>query len=193
VADSIFGGQLDTSLQTQTDGKTVADVLQDFGNDIQDDLRNSITQKQLTDTNDLWQSIEFNVGFEGTTGFVFTLSFNQYGDFQDQGVEGVGGEKADGTRWRTRKASGVFSYKQKMPGVNSNSLSGRSLRQWARRHKISPYAVQQSIFHRGIEQTNWYSDVMTQSRIDELSENLAKAGASELQIIIKDAFNGTNT
>lgn len=181
MGDSIFGGQLDTSLQTDTDGKTVADVLQDFGNDIQDDLRNSLEILNHEDTHALWQSIEFRVGFEGLSGFVFTLSYDDYGIFLDEGVEGVGGKKADGTQWRKRPVKSPFSFKNKRPPVKQ--LAG-----WAYRKKLNPFAVSESIFHRGIENSNWYSSVVTQKRIDELSENLAKAGASELQIIIKDAF-----
>lgn len=173
-------GTSDRDLKELGEENTIQGVLQDFGNELQDELRNNLEILQHTDTNALWQSIQFRVKFLGQF-FVFELGYEDYGDFLDQGVEGVGGAKANGQAWRKHNVNSPFKFKNKKPPI-------KTLEGWAYRKRLNPFALSESIFHRGIENTNWYSSVVTDARIEKLNEDLARAGATELTISLKNAF-----
>ena len=187
------GGIFDSGLVFQTEQKTLGGVLQNFGNELQDSLRKSLENNTSKNTSrQLWQSIQFKVEFQSLGVYKFQLFMDDYGDFINHGVEGVGGNMADGTPWQKRKTDGLFSYKKGgfAPGVNRSSLSGGSLRQWAHTKGISPFAVQQSIFHRGIKATHFYSDIVNERLIKDLTLSLEAVGAKGVELEIVDILTG---
>lgn len=174
-------GIFDSELQDFGDGKSVFDVLQEFGNQIQSDLISSLDARKANDTFGLRQSIQFDITFLGV-GYTFELRMNKYGDFIDQGVEGVGGMKADGSSWRKHSIDSPFRYKQnKIP-------SAEHFEGWAYRKRLNPFAVRESVFHRGLKPNHFYSEVVTEQRIEKLAEDLAQAGANEIMISLKNSL-----
>lgn len=174
-------GFFDTDLNDLPEGESIADVLQRFGNDIQKDLTTNLDKKKINDSFNLRQSIQFDVTFLGV-GYTFELRMNKYGDFIDQGIEGVGGKKADGSQWNKLSIDSPFRFKRKKPPV-------RELEGWAYRRRVNPFAIRESIFHKGLKPNDFYSEIVTEQRINKLAEDLAQAGAKELMISIKNAFD----
>ncbi len=176
---------LDKDLVFVDDGKTLGGLLQNFGNELQDQLRISLDRNTSSNTSKQGeQSIKFELQFKELGVWRFQLFMEDYLDFIDRGVEGVGGNKADGSPWQKRRTDGIFSYKQNgfPPPINRSSLGGNSLRQWANTKGINPFAVQKSIFHRGIKATHFYQDVVTDKLISDLTKSLENAGASAVEL-----------
>jgi hypothetical protein len=64
---------------------------------------------------------------------------------------------------------------------------------WARVKGLNPFAVRESVFRKGLTPSYFYSKVMTDEWIDELSKRLETAGAGTVEIIIKESIeNGNN-
>jgi hypothetical protein len=182
-------GIFDSELVFQTGEQTVSGFLQDFGQGLKDKLRKSLQDKQSTNTTrNLWQSIQFKVEFQSLGVYRFQLFMDDYGDFIDRGVEGVGGEMADGTPWRKHKTDGIFSFKSGgfPPPVNRSSLTGGSLRQWAERKGLNPYAVQKSIFHKGIKANHFFQDVVNDKLLADMKTSLEEVGAKGIELELVD-------
>lgn len=174
---SIFGIS-DVQLRTLPPESTIAGVLQDFGNKLQEQLTNSLDEKGSVDTGTLRQSIIFEVEFLGQ-GWVFELKMDDYGTFIDEGVEGVGGE---GVIKHITTGKHRFSL--------NNKPSAEHFRGWAERKGLNMFAVRESVFRRGIKANNFYTEVVTESLLDELVVKLNKAGAREVALSITENLKG---
>ncbi len=178
---------LDDDLIFNANEQTVSGFLQNFGNDLQDKLRKSLEENTSSNTTrDLWQSIQFKVSFKSLGVYNFKLSMEDYGDFINHGVEGVGGRRKDGSTYRKHRTDGVFSYKSGgfPPPVNS------SLKQWAYVKGINPFALSKSIFHKGIKANHFFSDVVNESLISGMVDSLAELGAKNIELELVDVFKG---
>jgi hypothetical protein len=175
-------GIFDSELVFQTGEQTVSGFLQGFGNELQDKLRKSLEKRTSNNTTrNLWQSIQFKVEFQSLGVYRFQLFMDDYGDFIDRGVEGVGGSMADGTPWRKHKTDGIFSYKKSglKPPV-------RSLMQWANTKGLNPYALQQSIFHKGIKASHFFQDVVNDKLLADMKTSLEEVGAKGIELELVD-------
>lgn len=179
-------GISDKDLQTVGKENTISGVLQNFGNKLQDALRLNLQQDITTVTpKSLEQSIVFDIKVLGT-GYKFELKMNDYWEFVDKGVQGVGGVKKDGSRYFSKNTTSPFTYRDKKPPLSA-------LQEWSYFQGVNPFIVQNSVFHRGTKATNFYSDVVDQQLFDKLSEELAEAGAREINITLKNTFNGNTS
>ena len=176
---------------------TIPGILQDFGNKLQADLIKSL-QEEVTGftSKQLEQSIVFDITFSSGV-WRFVLSMEDYGKFIDEGVKGVGG-----VRKTTSKFSGAnkgqlfkqnaprsrFSFKDKKPPITNE------LRNWANVHGMNVYALRETIFRQGIKPNHFYSDVVNEELVSELSEKLAEAGAKGVEVsLAKLLEDGNNT
>ena len=120
---------------------------------------------------------------------VFTLP--DYWEYVDAGVKGVGGNKADGSRWKTKKVTNSkFKYRDKMPPLMA--FNG-----WTIKKRIAPrsksgqftsrksllFAISKSVYHTGIATTDFFtepvdtniknmSDKIAESLFDEVFDNI---------------------
>ena len=67
---------------------TITQVLEDFGNEMQTDLRAELVKDHAYVSGDLAEQIEFTSVINGT-GFVFSLRLKDYYDYVNQGVSGT--------------------------------------------------------------------------------------------------------
>ncbi len=170
-------GILDSELNSIPSDSTIGGILQNFGNEIQKELRESLQSKGSENTAVLGQSIIFDIEFLGSA-YIFELKMEKYGDFIDEGVEGVGGNKSDGTAYSKVQTSGRFSFKQgKKPPL---------FKEWSQSKGVNPFAVRESIFRKGIKANNWYSEVMNDTKIAKLIKKIEIAGAQEISISISN-------
>ena len=189
MADSPLGTSDEDLIEA---GKhTISGVLQDFGNKLQDDLRRSLQQKITTVTpKTLEQSIVFDIKFLGSS-YSFKLKMEDYWKFVDEGVQGIGGVKADGTAWIPNNTSSQFRF-----GTGNFKGTGAQFKEstdkWANNNGFNPFALRKSIFHRGTRATNFYSEVVDQKLIDDLVKDLERVGGREIEISIKNSFNGVS-
>ena len=112
----------------------------------------------------LFNSLQYSVKVSKNS-FQTSFSMEDYGQFIDAGVKGVGGTKADGSKWKLKKVTNSkFKYKNKRPPTSA--LNG-----WTIRKGIAPrdkggrfttrkgllFAISNSIFHTGLETTNFFT------------------------------------
>jgi len=102
-----------------------------------------------------------------------------YQDFVDQGVNGVGYQKTKGgkadKRFKTNRSvvtKSPFSYRDKKPPVDQ-------IRPWAVAHGISPWAVVNSIYRKGIKPMNFFNDVLNEE-LEKFTDYLAEAQADDI-------------
>jgi hypothetical protein len=184
MGDNILGLS-DSDLIEVGGGKTIIDVLQDFGDKLQKDLVNSLRDKITTITPKLLQqSIVFDIKVLASS-YQFELKMNDYWEFVDKGVQGVGGVKKDGSSWLRKNSTSPFSYRDKKPPISE-------LTAWSNAQGANPFAVQNSIFHRGTKATNFYTDVVDDNLTKDLIKNLEDAGAREVQISLKNGISGNS-
>lgn len=190
MEDNILGLS-DSDLIEVGESKTIVGVLQDFGNRLQKELRKSLQSKITTVTpKSLEQSIVFDIKVLASS-YQFELKMNDYWEFVDKGVQGVGGVKKDGSSWLPKNSTSPFRF-----GTGNFSGTGAQFREstnkWANNNGANPFVVRQSIFKRGTKATNFYSDVVDENLTKDLIKNLEEAGAREVQISLKNVISGNS-
>ena len=180
IDDSLFSDGSDLTLIE----KTILDWQNETIAKIQENLDNTTNGT----TGALRQSfIPSEINREGNTA-TFEIIAEDYYKFVDEGVQGVGGEnKSKGGVFQNVAPNSPFSYKAGMkPSV-------KHFEAWAIRKQLNPFAVRESVFMKGLTPSYFYSKVMTDEWIDELSKRLETAGAGTVEIIIKESIeNGNN-
>lgn len=176
---SIFG----TSDQAwkKTGGKTFTDVIEDWGNKAMTELRESLDNKvTLTTSKGLEQSIQAKpVEFDGKVLSV-SIKALKYADFLNEGVQGVGGEMKNGTRWINKSPSSPFAFKK------NNKPSVKHFTQWSYLTGRSPFAVRETVFRSGIKANHFIDDVLAGGFRKEfakaISENIGRAIEIDLKL-----------
>lgn len=169
-------------------------VIQDFGNDITGRLRSSL-QKKVTGftSKNLEQSIRFDVVSIGKAQYRFMVFFGpgpppNYGNFLDQGVQGVGDaglkNKKNRKSWRNQVTGTPFSFKA------FRKPSAKHYRSWASVHGLNMYAVRESVFRKGLKPNHWFSDVINEDIANDLVKSMEKAGVKRIEIDIKNILEG---
>lgn len=180
---------LDDELETVGSLDTFLGVIQNFGNDITGRLRASLQQKVTGFTSkNLEQSIRFDVTLVGPSQYRFVVYFDQYGNYLDQGVQGVGdaGIKSKKNRksWRNQVTGTPFSFKA------FRKPSAKHYRQWASVHGLNMYAVRESVFRKGLKPNHWFSDVVNEDIANDLVKQMEKIGVKRIEIDFKNVLEG---
>lgn len=176
----------DSELQGLGDDETISGVLQNFGNELQEALRRSLdTAVHGITAQTLKQSVLFDIQFLNSS-YEFELKMEDYWEFVDKGVQGVGGVRSDGGAWINKNTTSPFRYKDKKPPLSA-------LTEWARVNQYNPFALRESIFRQGKAATNFFSDIVDEDLIKDLTKKLEKAGAREIEISLKNTIDGIST
>lgn len=176
-----------------TPHSTITQVLEDFGNEIQTDLRAELVKDKAYVSGDLAEQIEFTSVINGT-GFVFSLRLKDYYDYVNQGVSGT--DKKRNTPYSYMQSSKIPFYfaKQWMnnkglfvaKGTTLTSLAGNKYKAGSKDSQA--FAMARSWKEKGTEGNHFYDKVVTQTRLDKLSQDLASAAAGDLKIALTDTF-----
>ena len=136
------------------------DSLDELGRKIVRDARLNLKRVKKGKSN-LYRNIRFKTD---KNSIVFTLP--DYWEYVDAGVKGVGGTKADGSRWKTKKVTNSkFKYRDKMPPLMA--FNG-----WTIKKRIAPrsksgqftsrksllFAISKSVYHTGIATTDFFTE-----------------------------------
>jgi len=166
--------EFETASGIVAEPKNIGDVMNNLAIRVTQEVLKQIDAEQLMDTGNLRQSVQMPVKFFGTK-FVATLFMADYYDFINKGVKGtISQAKAPGS---------PYSFKNKKPPL---------FKEWAYRKGLNPFAVQQSVFKKGIRKRPFWDkayNTITQGDIFELlKRDLATAGRTATTEEIKNIF-----
>ena len=191
-------GFLDSDLEFTPEGVTIQDVLILFGNELTDELKDSLAKNGLSNSN-IGQSIRFDVKREND-GYRFVLNFNDYGTYIDEGVKGAGGTRKTtstfnssnnrGQMWRQNAPTSRFKFNFLKPPLRGKDATS-GIEQWSNERGLNKFAVQEAVFRQGIKPTHWFTDVVSQGVFNDLVKRLESVGAKQMELdfvkIIEDA------
>ena len=189
---------LDSDIEFSPEGTSIQDVLILFGNDLTDELKESLVKNGLSNSN-IGQSIRFDVNREGE-GYRFVLTFDDYGTFLDEGVKGAGGARKTtskfntsnnkGKIWKQNAPTSRFKFTFKKPPLRGKDAT-QGIEQWSNERGLNKFAVQEAVFRQGIKPNHWFTDVVSQGVFNDLVDRLEKAGAKQMELdfvkILEDA------
>ncbi len=168
----------------------VKNTLDKFGRSVVKQSRTQLTKKKKNASKDLWNSIDYDLKVSKNS-FQMTFSMEDYGKFIDKGVKGVGGTKADGSKWRKKKVTNNdYKYKSKRPPASAFS-------DWIVRKGIAPrnkagqfttrkglqFAIANSVYHTGLETTNFFARPF-EVAFKQLPEDLVEAFGLEVDTLL---------
>ena len=157
------------------------DALDELGRKITRDARLNLKRVKKGNSS-LYKNLKYKVH---KNSLVFTLP--DYWEYVDAGVKGVGGSKADGSRWKTKKVTNSkFKYRDKMPPLMA--FNG-----WTIKKRIAPrskggqftsrksllFAISKSVYHTGIATTDFFSEPV-ETNVNKMAEKIAESLAKEL-------------
>lgn len=130
--------------------------------------------------------------------FQLTFFMEDYWQFVDYGVKGVGGTKADGSKWKKKRVTNNrFKYRDKKPPIFPE------LNSWTIRKGIAPrdskgrftkrrnilFAISNSIFHTGLETTHFFTKPF-EEEFKDLPDELIEAYSLDLDSFLEFTLNG---
>ena len=177
-----------------TKHSTITQVLEDFGNEMQTDLRAELVKDSAYVSGDLAEQIEFTSVINGQ-GFVFSLRLKDYYDYVNKGVNGTKTVK-NNTPYSYMSSSKIPFYfaKQwmnnkglfKAKGSTITSLAGNQYKVGSKDSQA--FAMARSWKEKGTKGNHFYDNVVTEARLDKLRKDLASAAAGDLKTVITDTF-----
>jgi|TARA_R100000081_G_C4814071_1_gene173389 hypothetical protein len=177
------------------DYKNTIQALQKLGTNVVKEGRGILKRKKKTTSpNTLFNEFDYlvtNTGETVTLEFVFGKA-EDYWQFVDEGVKGVGGFKGSG---RARGQGSPFKFSNKMPPrraidkwiVTKPLKAGRDERGRFVSRKSLAFLIQRSIFQRGLQRTQFFSRPFTE-QLDKQTDNITKAFADDIEIALEQAF-----
>ena len=176
-----------------TPHSTITDVLKEFGNEMQTDLRAQLVKDKAYVSGDLAEQIDFTAVVNGQ-GYLFQLKLKDYYDYVNKGVSGT--DKKRNTPYSYMTASKIPFYfaKQWMnnkglfvaKGTTITSLAGKSYKAGDRDSQA--FAMAKSWKQNGIRGNHFYDKVVTEARLDKLRKDLTAAGGEDLRAVITEQF-----
>ena len=168
-------------------------ALDKFGNDVVRQSKKNLRTKKKLSSKALDKSIRYEAKVSNSAqSFEFTLYAEDYWKFVDYGVKGVGGTKADGSKWKVKRVTNnKFKYKDKKPPIIA--LNG-----WTIRRGLAPrnnkgqftsrkgllHAIATSIYHTGLETTNFLTAPF-EKEFKQLPDELLEAFSLDVDKFLK--------
>lgn len=171
-------------------------ALTDFGKQIQKQAKTNLTRSGHKDTSALYNSIKVEGRLSKSGRSIqFDIYMQDYGKFVDKGVKGVGGTKANGKKWEEKRVTNSpFKYTTKMPPTKAldgwvlrKGFVGRNDKGQMMSRSSVKFAVAKSIFHMGLETTNFFSKPL-EDAFRKLPDELVEKFGLDVDSLIKIAF-----
>lgn len=122
----------------------------------------------------------------------------EYGTYQDQGVKGMGGTKADGTAWTNKGQGGRFQFKKGVPNtamiqslekwIKIRGIKGRNKKGRFIKNKSLAFAIANSVFHTGIKRSLFFTKPFEKA-FKKLPDNILETYALELNTLLTRNLN----
>lgn len=166
-------------------------ALKSFADSVETKAKANLKKKNKVASGELYNSIKYDLKVNPNS-FELTFDLTDYWEYVDYGVKGVGGTKADGSRWNVKKVTNSrFKYTNKRPPISA--LNG-----WTIRKGIAPrnskgqftsrrglmFAISNSIFHTGLETTNFFSKPF-ENEFKKLESDIIEAYSLDVDDFLK--------
>ena len=171
--------------------KNTIQALQKLGNNVVKEGKGILKKKKKTTSgNTLFNDFDYLVTNQQDS---VTLEFEfgraeDYWQFVDEGVKGVGGFKGSG---RARGQGSPFKFSSKMPPrqplmqwIKNKPLKGRDKKGRFIKRESFAFLIQRSIFQRGLERTQFFSKPFTE-QLNKQTDNITEAFANDLEIALE--------
>lgn len=170
------------------------EVVDKFAKNVIKQARTRLTKKKTNATKELYKSLRYSFKSDAKKIKV-TFLMAKHGLFVDEGVKGVGGTKANGEKWKVKRTTGKYKYKNKMPPPKAFNkwltIKGKGVRDKKGRfikRKAAAFAVAKVVYHQGIERTDFFTkpfDLYYKGFLDDIH----KAYSEDIDDLLKDALN----
>ena len=158
-------------------------VLTVLGKDIVKQAKKNMRASKISSKGHLYKGMNSKSKVnENSVSLAITIA--DYWEYMDYGVEGVGGQKADGSNWvKRRVTNNKFKYREKMPPPSAFNryTSERS----------GQFAIANSVFHRGLKTTSFFNDPFD-AETKELEEKILQASFDAIEKSIDEAVKNNN-
>tara|TARA_R100000742_G_C4263374_1_gene81229 strand:+ start:640 stop:1185 length:546 start_codon:yes stop_codon:yes gene_type:complete len=176
--------------------KNTIQALQKLGNNVVKEGRNILKQKKKNASGTLSNDFDYLVTNQQDS---VTLEFEfgraeDYWQFVDEGVKGVGGFKGSGRargqgsdfRFGSGKFAGTWNkFKKNIKGwIRTKGLKGRDAKGKFITNDSFAFLIQRSIFQRGLERTQFFSKPFTE-QLNKQTDNITEAFADDLEIALE--------
>jgi len=160
-----------------------------FGKEVIKNARRNLDKNKINDSK-LSESLRFTVKDD-----VLTFYMNEYGEYVDAGVKGVGGEKADGTKWETKKVTNnKFKYRDKKPPFMAfngwsvkKGIAPRNKKGQFTSRKSILFAIANSVYHTGLKTTDFFQDAFY-DEIDNMTSELSDSLGLKIELALVDSL-----
>lgn len=165
-------------------------ALDTFGTDVVKQARMNFRHKDVSGRGS--RSIAYDLEIHPNS-FMLAFEMENYMEFQDKGVKGVGGRKADGTIWKRKRVlpDSPYKYTNLKPPV-------RVFSRWLIRRGIAPrtsggqfqkrrglqFALATSVFHTGIETSLFFTRPFNKE-FGQLPSELVEAYGLDVERFLK--------
>ena len=176
--------------------KNVEISLNDFAKSVIKQSRANLKRMGKNASSVLSKSLGYELNVHRQS-FSLRMLMEDYGEFVDKGVKGVGGTKVDGTTWKKKKVTNaLYKYTTKRPphtafngwsirkGLAPRAVKGTSAGGQFTTRRSLLYALATSVYHTGLETTNFFS-LPFAKEFKKLPDELVEAFALDLQEFIK--------
>jgi len=178
---------------------SIKQALDNFGYDVTEGGKAILKKKNKNASKKLSNSLDYFVNVSKNS-FQLTITVEDYGEFIDRGVKGVGGTKADGTAWKKKRISNTSLFKQGK-GYTNKKPPASAFDGWIVRRSIAPrnkkgqfisrkslqFAIATSVYHTGIEATNFLS-LPFKKEFKELPDELVEAYGLEVDTFFESSL-----
>jgi hypothetical protein len=160
-----------------------------FGKEVIKNAKKNLDKNKIQDSN-LADSLRFEVKDDTLTFFM-----NEYGEYVDAGVKGVGGEKADGSKWETKKVTNnKFKYTDKKPPFMAfngwsvkKGIAPRNKKGQFTSRKSILFAIANSVYHTGLKTTDFFQDAFY-DEVDNMTDRLSNSLALKIELALVDSI-----
>jgi len=170
---------------------SVKKALNEFGNSV---IKQSKTQLKKKDKN-ASKKLSNSLGYDfkvSKNSFELSFEMETYGKFIDKGVKGVGGTKADGSKWKKKRVTNsLYKYKNKRPPAKvfsawtvKRGIAPRNEKGQFTTRKSLQFAIANSVYHTGLETTNFFTKPFEKA-FKQLPDDLVEAYGLEVDKFLK--------
>jgi hypothetical protein len=170
----------------QTTTEIIAQIIEQWLQERADDMRENLSKYGMTPANSpLAQGIEPSGIVITGEGFSATIDLEDYYEFIDQGVQGIGNLKPD---WKAAKSTGKFKFKT--PFVSRAMV--KSIRDWgARRSREGvnkgnmnsvAFGTALKVKRTGINQTMFFTDATKEVYENQLMQMLEERLGAKYEV-----------
>lgn len=171
-------------MELDLENSTITDVLEAFGNEMQQGLEASARAAGNYVSGDLANHINFSAKVLGTT-FHFQLSLLDYYDYVNKGVSGTQ-RNISGSPYQFIHENPSKKHQKALADYGNNKLGITDPKDRKRFGFLA--ARKQKKF--GMPSSHFYDKVVTPDRLKQLQRDLGKAAAGDMQAIIGKTAKG---